>query len=291
MPDSAATPACCPPGSWPQLMTTTNADLNEESAAPAKGTVESVAVDGMDDLPLYVVEPAEAPKGIVLVVPDIYSVRYLNPEVRSGDRIGSICDALADEGYLVGLAGIFRDKPFDLAVSGPDDGVFEKFDCFAADGGVAWFQSQTYEKVGPSLKAAAGFLKTKAPDAKLFSAGFCFGTWALIKASSTGDVALDGIVACHPTTQLEEAVFGRDEAAMMASLQCPTSVLWAGNDPPSWTGDGANKSAVEAKGGEVVEFSDMLHGWVSRGCVSDPEVKAGVEKALTIMKDFYESKL
>jgi len=292
MTDSAPTPACCPPGSWPQLMTTSKADLNKDDAPPAKGTLESIAVDGQDEMPMYVVEPSGTPKGIVLVVPDIYSVRVLNPEVRSGDRIGSICDALADEGYLVGLAGIFRDKPFDLAVSGPDDGDFEKFNCFGADGGVDWFKSQGYEKVGPSLQAAASFLKEKAPEgAKVFSAGFCFGTWALIKASSTGDLALDAILGAHPTTQLENAVFGRDEDAMMKSLKKPTTMLWAGNDPETWIGNGANKVAVEATGGKVVEFSDMLHGWVSRGDVSDPAVKAGVEKALTIMKEFYNSNL
>jgi len=283
---SDPTPACCPPGSWPQLVTTSNADLNKDDAPPSKGTVESVAVEGQDDLPLYVVEPSDTPKGIVLVVPDIYSVRCLNPEVRSGDRIGSICDALADEGYLVGLAGIFRDKPFDLAVSGPEDGELCKFDCFAADGGVDWFKSQGYETVGPSLQAAASFLGEKCPGAKLLSVGFCFGTWALCKASSTGDVALDGIVACHPTTVLENAVFGRDEEEMMKALRCETIFLWAGNDHPSYTGDGSNKVAVEATGGKVYEFPEQLHGWVSRGDVADPEVKEGVEKALTITKDF-----
>lgn len=291
MSDSAPTPACCPPGSWPQLMTTSNADLNKDDAPAAKGAIEKVAVDGQDEMPIYVVEPSDTPKGIVLVVPDIYSVRVLHPEVRSGDRIGSICDALADEGYLVGLVGIFRDKPFDLAVSGPDDGDFPKFDCFAADGGVDWFKAQGYEKVGPSLQAAAAYLKEKAPDAKVFSAGFCFGTWALCKANSTGDVAMDGIVAFHPTTILENAVFGRDEDAMMKELKCKTIFLWAGNDHPSYTGDGSNKTAVEATGGQVYEFPEQLHGWVSRGDVAVPEVKAGVEKALTIMKDFYASNL
>jgi len=268
-------------------MTTSNADLNKDDAPPPKGTVESVAVEGQDDLPLYVVEPSDTtPKGIVLVVPDIYSVRYLNPEVRSGDRIGSICDALADEGYLVGLAGIFRDKPFDIAVSGPEDGELCKFDCFAADGGVDWFKLQTYEVVGPSLKAASAFLKEKCPEGKLLSAGFCFGTWALCKASSTGDVALDGIVACHPTTVLENAVFGRDEDAMMKAIKCETIFLWAGNDHPSYTEGGSNQVAVEATGGKVYEFPEQLHGWVSRGDVADTQVKEGVEKALTITKDF-----
>lgn len=286
-----STPACCPPGSWPQLMETSNADLNKEDIPAPKGSIEKVSVEGQEDLPLYVVEPEGTPKATILVVPDIYSVRALTPEVRSGDRIGSICDALADQGYLVALAGIFRDKPFDVAVSGPDDGAFCKFDCFGADGGVDWFKSQGYEKVGPCLKAASAFLKGKCPDGKEFCAGFCFGTWALSKASSTGDCNFDGLVAFHPATVLENAVFGRDEGEMMNGLKQPSLFMWAGNDHESYTGDGTNKTAVEASGGKVIEFADQLHGWVSRGDVADAEVKAGVEKALTDMKEFYGSLL
>jgi len=285
----SATPACCPAGSWPQLMTTTNADLNKDDAQTPKGKIESIPVDGQDDLPLYVIAPPSGveSKGSILVLPDIYSVRYLLPEVRSGDRIGAICDALAEEGYLVGLAGIFRDKPYDKAIVGPEDGNFCKFDSFAQEGGVDWFKSQSYDNIGPCVKAASAFLKEKAPENKVGMLGFCFGTWAICKASSTGDVAFDTAVCCHPTTVLENAVFGNDEGAMMDGLKQPTTFLWAGNDSPDYTGEGPNKKAVEKSGGKVHEFPDMLHGWVSRGDVSDPAVKAGVESALATIKEVF----
>ena len=39
-----STPVCCPPGSWPQLLTTTNADLDREDRPPPKGTVVKIPV-------------------------------------------------------------------------------------------------------------------------------------------------------------------------------------------------------------------------------------------------------
>ena len=137
MSDSTSTPpACCPAGSWSQLMTTSNVDLNQENAPAPKSKLESIPVEGQEkDLPLYVVKPSVPIKGIILVLPDIYSVRVLMPEVRSGDRIGAICDALAEQGYLVGLAGVFLDKPYDKAIVGPEDGDFCKFDWTAASPG------------------------------------------------------------------------------------------------------------------------------------------------------------
>jgi len=290
---SDSTAACCPAGSWPQLLTTSNAELNKDDATAPKGKLLSISVEGQDDLPLYFVEPSgDAPsKGSIVVIPDIYSVRVLLPEVRSGDRIGAICDALSEQGYSVVLAGIFRDKPYDTAILGPEDGDFCKFDAFAPDGGVAWIKSNSYDKVGPCIKAAAAYLKEKEPEKPLGVLGFCYGSWLLSKVSSTGDVDFDCAVGCHPTTILENAVFGRDENAMMDALKQPTSFLWAGNDSDSYTGEGACKKAIEKTGGKVHEFPDMLHGWVSRGDVADPAVKAGVETAMTSICEFFAANM
>jgi dienelactone hydrolase len=273
------------------LLTTSNADLNKDDTPAPKGSVVSVAVEGQEDLPVYIVKPSGEPKGTILVLPDIYSVRYLLPEARSGDRIGSICDALADKGYLVGLAGVFRDQPYDKAIKGPDDGDFVKFDSFAQDGGVAWFQKQGYDKMGPCVKAAAVHLKKMAPTKSIGVLGFCFGSWLLSKVSAEGDVDFDCAIGCHPTTVLEQAVFGGKENAMMDSLKQPTIMLWAGNDSDAYTGEGSNKKAIEKTGGKVHEFSDMLHGWVSRGDIADATVKVGVEKALGLIENFFAEHL
>lgn len=268
---------------------------------------------GDKNLPLYLVQPsadAANKKGCILVIPDIYSVRYLTTQVRSGDRIGLICDMLANAGYTVGLAGIFRDAPFDLAVKGPDDGNFEKFNSFAQEGGVDWFKKYNYDAVGPDVKAAAAFLKeTTGGNQPLGVLGFCFGTWALSKTSAMGDVDFACGVGCHPATALE-GLYGGDEVAMMNSVKMPIKFLWAGKyysavcitftAPESektmhltivrsrnqatirtFTRKGGGQGGLGKAGGSVEEYTEMLHGWVSRGDMADEKVKRDVERRST----------
>lgn len=287
-------PACCPSGSWPQLLRSRD-ELNKDDVAfPPKGSIVKVPTKGRDsELPIYYVPAKEGSdnKGCIMVLPDIYSVRYLTPNVRSGDRIGSICDSLSEAGYNVALPSIFRHKPYDEAVKGPHDGDFCKFDSFAQDGGVDWFKTQTYDTVGPDVKACADFLNEKTGSQPIGVLGFCFGTWLLSKASSTGDVKFACAVGCHPATVLEKAVFGGDEEAMMNELKQPTLFLWAGNDSTDYTGDGPLKKALEKSGGGVTEYTEMLHGWVSRGDVSDPAVKRDFEKSLNEITSFFADKM
>ena len=173
------TPSCCPPGSWPQLLRP-QSELDQDDIPPAKGSIITVKVDdgAIPDLPIYFAEPpvGQTSKGGIIVIPDIFSVRVLLPHVRSGDRIGSICDALAELGYTVALAGIFRDEPFDVAVLKPEDGDYTRVNAFAAEGGVDWFKSQNYDKMGPSLKACVSFMKEKTGEQAFGVLGFCFGT-------------------------------------------------------------------------------------------------------------------
>jgi dienelactone hydrolase len=285
-------PACCPPGSWPQILRSRQ-ELNQEDVQhPLKGVVITIESGSEFDLPVYLVESQqETCRGGIMVIPDIYSVRALTPHVRSGDRIGAICDGLADAGYTVVLPSIFRDKPFDLAIAGPEDGDFEKFSAFSQGGGVDWFKSNNYAKVGPDVQAAAKYLREKTNGGSIGVLGFCYGAWLLSKASSTGDVEFQCAVGCHPATVLEEAVFGNDQLAMLQSLCQPTMFLCAGNDSPIFVNDGAGKAALESTGGGVVEYGDMLHGWVSRGDVSDPKVKIGVEKAINDIIGFFANNM
>eukprot|EP00522_Entomoneis_paludosa_P002648 CAMPEP_0172470992 /NCGR_PEP_ID=MMETSP1065-20121228/67586_1 /TAXON_ID=265537 /ORGANISM="Amphiprora paludosa, Strain CCMP125" /LENGTH=289 /DNA_ID=CAMNT_0013229075 /DNA_START=128 /DNA_END=997 /DNA_ORIENTATION=- len=286
------TPACCPSGSWPQLLRP-KSELNGDTAPTLAGSVIT-----LDDSPTkasaYVVEPkAGVPfAGLLMVFPDIYSVRALTPDCRSGDRIGAICDALAEKGYRVALLGLFGDKSFDLAITAPEDGDFEKFDSFAQDGGVDWFKQQNYEKMSPEVKACGEYLQDKSPaDNKAVGVvGFCYGTWLLSKTSSMGGFDFSCAVGCHPATALE-GLYGGDEVAMMNSVKMPTLFLWAGNDSDIYLKDGAGKAALEKSGGSVVEFPDMLHGWVSRGDVGDEKVKRDFEKAIELMMDFLDQQM
>jgi len=268
-----------------------NEELNKDDAPPPKGTLVTTKTETGDDLPIYFVQTKEKTIGSIMVLPDIYSVRVLTSHVRSGDRIGSICDALAEAGYAVALPSVFRDKPYDVAIKGPEDGDFLAFDSFAQDGGVDWFKSQSYDKLGPDVKACAAFLKEKTNGQPMGVLGFCFGVWLLSKASSTGDVDFACAVGCHPATVLEAAVFGRDEMEMINAMKQPTKFLLAGNDSPIYKEGGDGKKALEKSGGGVTEYPDMLHGWVSRGDVSNEKVKVSVEKAINELVSFFSKNL
>jgi dienelactone hydrolase len=205
--------------------------------------------------------------------------------------LDAICDVLADNGYAVCMPSMFGDKPFDLAVNAPDDGDFEKFNSFAQDGGVAWFQQQSYDTIiKPIVQAGREALQAKitsSEDQPIMMLGFCYGTWVLCKASA--DFDFKAAVGCHPATALETAVYQGDEIAMLKDLRQPTLFLWAGNDSKIFVDDGEGKKALEATGGGVEEFPDMLHGWVSRGDVGDVTVKRDVERAMSLTLSFLDS--
>ena len=261
-------PACCPAGSWPQLLLSKD-DLNKDDAPPlTKGNVVTIPVEGdgqEEDLSVYLVKPPEGKTSLggILVLPDIYSVRVLLPHVRSADRIGAICEALADVGYTVVLAGIFGKEPFDEAIKGPADDDWTRQNVFGEDGGVAWFQKQNYEKMKPKVVAASKFLSEQTNGQAIGVLGFCYGTWLFSKTSSCGDVDFACAVGCHPATILEGAAFGRNEQEMLDKLKQPTLFLWAGNDSDIYKEGGAGRVALEKSGGKVEEYNDMVHGWVS----------------------------
>jgi dienelactone hydrolase len=121
--------------------------------------------------------------------------------------------------------------------------------------------------------------------------GFCYGTWLLSKTSSEGDIDFACAVGCHPATVLEQAAFGGSEIDMLNDLKQPTLFLWAGNDSEIFKEGGCGRAALEKSGGGVEEYNDMVHGWVSRGDVSDPSVKTGVEMAINSIIKFFGEKM
>ena len=285
-------PVCCPAGSWPQLLLSQDELNQDEPSVKDKGQVVKVPVENQQDLDVYFVKPPEGKKslGAILVLPDVYSVRVLLPHVRSADRIGGICDALADMGWTVALAGIFRDQPFDEALRGPSNGDWTRQDVFAEDGGVDWFKQQHYDKMKALVVSVTNFLKEQTSGQSVGVLGFCYGTWLLSKSSFMGDVDFACAVGCHPATALE-GVLGGDEIAMMQGLKQPTLFLSAGNDSDIYKEGGAGKAALEKSGGGVEEFNNMVHGWVSRGDVKDQGVQAGVTRAIHSIVKFFAGKM
>ena len=282
-------PVCCPTGSWPQLLRTRE-EINGEETPTFAGEV--IMLDQATETRAYVVQPNKEStpfKGSLMVIPDIYSVRALNLQSRSGDRMGVICDALAAQGYRVALLDIFHDEPFDMSIGAPSDGKFEKFQAFAQNGAHAWFTKHNYQHLAASVRACKDYLMQNCPEPNksLGAIGFCFGTWVTSKANAMGDVDFTCSVGYHPSTRLE-GFHGGDEIQLLNSLKMPTLFMWAGNDSEVFLENKPGRDALEKTGGGVLEFSDMLHGWVSRGDVANDLVKRDVEKALNSTFEFLE---
>jgi dienelactone hydrolase len=119
--------------------------------------------------------------------------------------------------------------------------------------------------------------------------GFCWGVWALCKASSAG-VPLKCGVGPHPSTRLE-GMLGGDELAMMKAVKMPVLLMPAGDDPDNVKAGGAVAEAIIAAGGATHEFPEMKHGWVGRGDISDPAVKRDIEDALGRALAHFKAKL
>jgi len=252
---------------------------------------------------VYYVEPTSGSttKGGIMVLQDVYSIRVFAPDSsKSTDRTVAICDALADAGYAVVLLDLFGAEALDLAVAAPDEDKgqdYTNFDVFAAQGGPEWFEKQIQyaDKHRHKLVAAADFLasktRTNEKQQPLGCLGFCFGNWLMSKAQSVGDISFTCGVGCHPSTVLENMA-GGSELEMLRSIQVPWLFLAAKNDAETFKNkDGAGRAALEATGGGVIDFDDMVHGWVSRGDASKKHVARDVEKAMSDILDFFEKKM
>jgi len=229
---------CCPAGSWPAL-------------APPEGYVPKGETSALDDLPIYTSGNPESKKAVI-VLPEVFGW---------AGRLKGICDTLAAEGYYVMMPDCHRGTTKD---STPDFGK--------------WLMEYSWEsKVAGDFAKMLSHLETRGITST-GAIGFCWGAWALCKASSSG-VPLKCGVGPHPSTRLE-GMMGGDELAMMKGLNMPVLLMPAGGDPDNLKPGGDVAAAVEAKGGSSYPFPDMAHGWMSRGDLSDTNVKRDVEEAM-----------
>ena len=142
--------SCCPSGSLPYATSPTDYE--------PKGEIIKL---GLNDLPLYVVGPAEA-EASVIVLPEVFGW--------SG-RLKGICDSFAKEGYYVVLPDCHRG---DTANGKPD-----------IAGWVArtpWdpIVKQDFEAITAHIASVSASTK------KIGAVGFCWGAWAGCKAAAEG---------------------------------------------------------------------------------------------------------
>uniref|UniRef100_A0A7S2KCV6 Dienelactone hydrolase domain-containing protein n=1 Tax=Leptocylindrus danicus TaxID=163516 RepID=A0A7S2KCV6_9STRA len=258
---------CCPANSWPVLPSTFDA------AYEPKGEDITLLIES-NNCPAYYVSATlpDANKAIV-VFNDVYGPT---------NRSKSVCDSLATmTGYHVISPDNFRGETKDTAIA---DGT----------GVQKWLQKYPYDKVvGPDLAACIGYLTSKGVDpANIGAVGFCWGGWAIVRASAT-----EGLLKCgvcpHPSTKIEKWAFSgsEDDIASNVSASTPIFLMPAGNDPDNVKPGGSVAEILKEKGGKCVVYEDMVHGWITRGDFTDVEVKKAADGALAAAVDFLKENM
>ncbi|CAJ1350743.1 unnamed protein product [Effrenium voratum] len=239
---------CCPQASWPALKTP--ADFSPSGTEVQVGR-------------LRVYQAGAAGPTAVVVIQEIYGWE---------GRLKGICDTLAAEGHMVVMPDLHHGET-----------AHHKSDAEK----LTWLAKFPEGRVCEDLQAVITWLQSKGVN-RIGSVGFCWGAWAICKASACG-LALQCGVAAHPSTKIERTVFGADEVALAGAVRMPMLLLPAGSDPAELKPQGLVAQALQQ--GASVEFPDMVHGWVTRGDLQDPAVKRDVERALGLILNHLRSYL
>lgn len=216
----------------------------------------------LGDLPVYTVGKGD--KGII-VLPEVWGW---------AGRLKGICDSLAAEGYYVVMPDCHRGTTpaKDFSNFGP------------------WVDSYPWDPIiKQDFQALMKHLES-AGVKRVGAIGFCWGVWALSKASSEGVPLVCG-VGPHPSTKLEAMIQKGNEVEMMKKIKMPILLCPAGDDGPEVKTGGAVCDLVKAKGGDSISFPDMKHGWMTRGDLKDETVKRDVEACMAKALAFFKSNL
>jgi dienelactone hydrolase len=266
---AAGSRPCCPPGS-------------EKYLAADYATTGAVVQDGAG----YDIYTSGTPgaKGL-LIAPDIWGW--------NGGRTRAIADHFAEAGYFVVVLKCLQ-PPFEGGTDGdglPPAWTFEeRGDTFGG-----FMTPITWDGVvKPRVTSAVAFLKEKGVTS-LTMIGICFG--ALVMGYTFDEFGDDFVcgVAYHPAVHLLDAVYGGDAAsttAFCSKVKKPVLFMPAGNDPDRYRPDGDIyepwKAAAPGTECMPTEFKDVVHGFVTRGDLSNEVTKACVELAITKTHEYFD---
>jgi dienelactone hydrolase len=245
---------CCPEISW--------SEVNDNGSVPSlMGETKKIG----EDTPIYETKSnvEEATKAIVLF-PDVFGPT---------DRVKSIGDKLASKGYNVVIVDCFRGE---TAAKNPQANLVE------------WLSKFTWSTISKDVNVVIDYIVEQGIKRDSIAAiGFCWGGWAIAKSSSQG-VLWKCAVSPHPSTKLENMI-GGNETEMMSKVNMPFLIMPAGNDPDILKEGSEIVKKLKEKGGNSITFERMIHGWTTRGDLSQHEVKEDVDKALNMALDFIQT--
>lgn len=225
--------------------------------APASGVIKTFR-----ETTLFVTGPDTAKAG-VLAFPDIFGI--------DSGRIQQDAAALGKLGYAVVVVD---------AAAGDYKTPNNKGDM------PTWLKKYSFDNFGRERIAdAITYLQQEAQVKSISSYGYCWGGYLGAALSASDNPVIKGHVSFHPSWNAENTIHGEGSVDKMAErITVPQLLLSAGNDPDFVREGGSVERILKSKPeiaalSEVVDFPDVIHGWVNRGDLENPITKAAVMKA------------
>ncbi|GMF12490.1 unnamed protein product [Phytophthora lilii] len=193
-----------------------------------------------------------------------------------------------------------------LFVAGPAHakaGLIAIPDIFGPDSGrikqdaevLAKLATLCFEKVaGAHVANAIAYLQQDVGVESITSYGYCWGAYVGAKQSALSTPVINGHVSFHPSWIAEQLVNGEGAVGKMTeAISVPQLLCSAGNDPPLVSEGGVVETILKAKPAvaeqtNVINFPDMIHGWVCRGDIEDVATKEAVKKAWHLATEFFQ---
>ena len=191
-------------------------------------------------------------------------------------RVRALADDLAQTGVTVLVP-----KLLTLLEEGTDgEGLPPNFDLTARwNDLVPFLHANGIEAIKDKLAALGEYAKG---FKKVTAAGFCYGGWVAAKAQALGLIKLDAIAMFHPSLKLE-GIYGRNTVELAEAVKVPVLLAPGNNDEDEFRPNGAYYKALNI---DTFYDAPAAHGWFIRGDISDPAIKAVVEKSFELLNAF-----
>ncbi|POM60626.1 putative hydrolase [Phytophthora palmivora] len=234
--------------------------VNMEPAIASVDATGTIKVFGKTKL--FVTGPTKAKAGVVSL-PDIFGI--------DSGRIQQDAEALGKLGYAVVVV--------DAA-----DGDYKTPD--NKNDMSTWLNRYSFDNfAGDRIADAIAYLQKEVGVETISSYGYCWGGYLGAAQSASANPVIKGHVSFHPSWNVENTLHGPGSAEKLAErISVPQLLLSAGNDPDFVREGGSVEKILKSKidiGSQcdVVDFPDVIHGWVNRGDLEDPTTHAAVMKA------------
>lgn len=197
----------------------------------------------------------------------------------------ALCDALAAGGHYVICPDFFEGGSIEPYYKSKE-----------VPAGLEWLRRFNWQHCSNILEHVYLHLEENGIK-KVGAIGFCWGCWVVAKMTQDHAKCQAGVWA-HPSVFVGKDLYeGETEHELAAAVKSPTLIMPSKQEPDFYR-NGELVKIIQANGvaAENVDFSDMLHGWVTRGAgwlgtyyqgTTDVKATIGVQRAINISLGFY----